>query len=438
MKESDKQASPPRESRTLSRVALGALCLLVLVYFGLQLRDYLVDPFSTAAAAYTKVEETVSANGWLIRAEQVLPGEGSGLLRLTRQEGERVSQGGTVAKVYADQASLDRQTELDRLDERIEQLRYAAEESLSGVASLRLDSQIQDSLLSLRRAVEGGALAQAESEISQLRSLVLKRDYSRGDGTDAAAELAELQAQRKTLAAQGANSVRTLTAPKSGIYSAVVDGYETVLTPESLDTLTPSALSALTADSAVSSNVGKLITSDRWYYAAALPDDDAADLTEGQSVTLRFSKGAADDLPAEVWRVGESENGRTLVILSGREYLSELTLLRHQSASIILKTTEGLAKLFMSEIKAIFMKSLPNKLAAAVVKKDLGAFKRKFDSAEYGGALLLGTKKPVIKAHGSSDAKAFYNAIRQAISCCENNIIGEMESQLAVETAEAE
>ena len=342
MKESDKQASPPRESRTLSRVALGALCLLVLVYFGLQLRDYLVDPFSTAAAAYTKVEETVSANGWLIRAEQVLPGEGSGLLRLTRQEGERVSQGGTVAKVYADQASLDRQTELDRLDERIEQLRYAAEESLSGVASLRLDSQIQDSLLSLRRSVEGGALAQAESEISQLRSLVLKRDYSRGDGTDAAAELAELQAQRKSLAAQGANSVRTLTAPKSGIYSAVVDGYETVLTPESLDTLTPSALSALTADSAVSSNVGKLITSDRWYYAAALPDDDAADLTEGQSVTLRFSKGAADDLPAEVWRVGESENGRTLVILSGREYLAELTLLRHQSASIILKTTEGI------------------------------------------------------------------------------------------------
>ena len=298
MKNSDKQASPPRESRTLSRVALGALCLLVLVYFGLQLRDYLVDPFSTAAAAYTKVEETVSANGWLIRAEQVLPGEGSGLLRLTRQEGERVSQGGTVAKVYADQASLDRQTELDRLDERIEQLRYAAEESLSGVASLRLDSQIQDSLLSLRRAVEGGALAQAESEISQLRSLVLKRDYSRGDGTDAAAELAELQAQRKTLAAQGANSVRTLTAPKSGIYSAVVDGYETVLAPESLDTLTPSALSALTADSAVSSNVGKLITSDRWYYAAALPDDDAAGVEEGQSVTLRFAKGAAAALPA--------------------------------------------------------------------------------------------------------------------------------------------
>ena len=108
------------------------------------------------------------------------------------------------------------------------------------------------------------------------------------------------------------------------------------------------------------------------------------------------------------------------------------------TGNIILKTTEGLAKLFMSEIKSIFMKSLPNKLAAAVVKKDLGEFKRKFDSAEYGGALLLGTRKPVIKAHGSSDAKAFYNAVRQAISCCENRIIGEMENQLAAETVEAE
>lgn len=106
------------------------------------------------------------------------------------------------------------------------------------------------------------------------------------------------------------------------------------------------------------------------------------------------------------------------------------------TGNILLKTMEGLATLFMGELKAIFMKSLPNKLAAAAVKKDIKGLKKQFDSAEYGGALLLGSRSPVIKAHGSSDAKAFYNAIRQAISCCENNIIGEIESQLAVQTEE--
>ena len=88
------------------------------------------------------------------------------------------------------------------------------------------------------------------------------------------------------------------------------------------------------------------------------------------------------------------------------------------TGNILLKTMEGLVALFMGELKAIFMKSLPNKLAAAAVKKDIKGLKKQFDSAEYGGALLLGSRSPVIKAHGSSDAKAFYNAIRQAISCC--------------------
>ena len=106
------------------------------------------------------------------------------------------------------------------------------------------------------------------------------------------------------------------------------------------------------------------------------------------------------------------------------------------TGNILLKTMEGLATLFMGELKAIFMKSLPNKLAAAAVKKDIKGLKKQFYSAEYGGALLLGSRSPVIKAHGSSDAKAFYNAIRQAISCCENNIIGEIETQLAAQTEE--
>lgn len=108
------------------------------------------------------------------------------------------------------------------------------------------------------------------------------------------------------------------------------------------------------------------------------------------------------------------------------------------TGNVILKTTEGLAKLFMGEIKNIFMASLPNKLAALTVKKDLADFKKQFDSSEYGGALLLGVRRPVIKAHGSSDAKAIYNAIRQAVSCCENNIIGEIESQLVPESGAEE
>ena len=108
------------------------------------------------------------------------------------------------------------------------------------------------------------------------------------------------------------------------------------------------------------------------------------------------------------------------------------------TGNIFLKGLEGAVALFMSELKGIFFSSLKNKLAALAVKKDVGKLKKQFSSSEYGGALLLGVRRPVIKAHGSSNAKAFYNAIRQARSCVEKNIIGEIEEQLSRELVEEE
>lgn len=91
--------------------------------------------------------------------------------------------------------------------------------------------------------------------------------------------------------------------------------------------------------------------------------------------------------------------------------------------NLMLKLYEGMGKFFSGELKAIFKNGAKNKLAAAMVLKDINNFKKKVDYSEYGGAPLLGTARPVIKAHGSSDAKAFYNAVRQAKLFTETKVI---------------
>ena len=65
-----------------------------------------------------------------------------------------------------------------------------------------------------------------------------------------------------------------------------------------------------------------------------------------------------------------------------------------------------------------------------MVMKNVKDFKKKVDYSEYGGAPLLGTAKPVIKAHGSSNARAFYNAIRQAKQFTETNVIDEITTAI--------
>ena len=101
------------------------------------------------------------------------------------------------------------------------------------------------------------------------------------------------------------------------------------------------------------------------------------------------------------------------------------------TGNIALKLIEGTANTLFKLIKGILYKSLKNKLAALTIKSDLYSLKTMMDSSEVGGALLLGVNKPVIKAHGSSDAKAIKNAIRQAKSFVENDVIGKISEGLS-------
>lgn len=101
------------------------------------------------------------------------------------------------------------------------------------------------------------------------------------------------------------------------------------------------------------------------------------------------------------------------------------------TGNIALKLIEGTSITLFKLIKRILYKSIPNKLAALIIKKDLYSLKSMMDSSEVGGALLLGVSKPVIKAHGSSDAKAIKNAIKQAKAFVEKNVIGSISDNIS-------
>lgn len=101
------------------------------------------------------------------------------------------------------------------------------------------------------------------------------------------------------------------------------------------------------------------------------------------------------------------------------------------TGNLVLKMYEGVAKVLLSGIKDAFMKNTLTKLSYLGVKSSLKDMIKQFDYKEYGGAVVLGVKKPVIKAHGSSDAKTFKNAIKQAVRFLENDLISQIEERFA-------
>ena len=100
------------------------------------------------------------------------------------------------------------------------------------------------------------------------------------------------------------------------------------------------------------------------------------------------------------------------------------------TGNVLLKGTEGVIKYMMKALKGVFYKSTVNKLAAGVLKKDLTEMKKSMDVNEVGGTALVGISKPVIKAHGSSNAASFFAAIRQAVAFANSGIIEDITEHI--------
>lgn len=100
------------------------------------------------------------------------------------------------------------------------------------------------------------------------------------------------------------------------------------------------------------------------------------------------------------------------------------------TGNLVLKTYEGVAKAIMNKVKELFTKNAKSKIAAALVMNDLKKMTKELDYNEYGGAPIMGTCKPVFKAHGSAKAKTLKNAIRLTKDYVNANVIEEIANSV--------
>ena len=328
-----------KRSSPLMKILPIAVLAAVLFYFAVQLYNYLSDPVSTTLVTEGQAEDTIALNGWLLRDEEVLPAQ-SGTLSRERQEGDRVGVGQVLATVYADDGALQTVSQIETLELQLQQLQFALTSYLDPDAALKLDTSITGDILTLRQTLTGGDYTAADSDIAQLKAAVLKRDHPYTSQEEIETEIKAVEGQISSLKAS-LSGAATVTAKAAGTYSAVCDGYETVLTTAFLEDVTPGKLARL-QPAGTESSMGKLIYGDTWYYVVSLPEEQAAQLKALGTVTLRFAKGFDQNLRMQVTDVSAAENGQAAVTLSCRKYLAQTTLLRHQAADVILRTYEGL------------------------------------------------------------------------------------------------
>ena len=334
-----------KQGKPVITVAIAAIAVALVIYFGFYVAKVFSEPYTTALAYTYTSNDSAEAVGILVRQETVLPAQ-TGIVDVTRSEGEKVGVGQSVAQVYRDSQAQNNQADLEALADQIQLLEYSSDGG--GVDSAaKLDENILQAVTALHAASGVGDYNQLEDQARTLKSTVLKRGYVYGNGLGAeelSQKLNDLKSQYAALKQQTSSSTSSVRAPQSGVFSTLVDGYETAVTPQTVFQLTPSSLSALLAGQGkeTGGGMGKLITSTRWYFAAALPVSVAERLKEGSTATLRFSGDFDQDIDMRVDQIGEAEGDKSVVVFSTDRYLSQTTLLRQQTAELIFNSWSGL------------------------------------------------------------------------------------------------
>ena len=333
-----------KQGTLFTRIMMTGMFLMVCAYLIFSALRSLDDRTYTVTTYTHTVDDAAETTGLLIRAETVVTGGTAAIVDVLPDQGEKVRAGSVVAYLYQDESALDRRRQLRTLLLEEEQLMYALQGE-TGTDAERLDQSIVDAMLGLRSSAAYGDLTGLEEQALSFKSLVIRQGYDGDTGVEElTAAISALEGEIESLQSAAAQDTAYVTAPCSGTFSAMADGYETLLFPDMLESLTADSLRQLMEQDTAAPDgaVGKLITSSRWYFAATVPEAVAQRLAEGGSVTVRFSRDWSGEVSMKIERVDEAQDGACLVILSSTRSLADTSMLRKQTVDIIFDSVTGI------------------------------------------------------------------------------------------------
>ncbi len=333
-----------KQGSATSRVVSIVLGMFLCAYIGYQAWRSLYNPVRTVSAVFAEVDDSVQLDGYIVRNEKNIAGSyDSGVLEMNMYEGERAASGSAVAVVYADEASALKSRNISELDEQIDRITTLYSQSGETYDLNAINNSISEYTCRINDMIQDGMLHNIDDRVEELKLETMLREYIYRDKSELIAVIDELKAEREKLG-RASSVKKRIYAPRAGYFSHSTDGFESVLNTDLLENATPKEFLNICESHAIPDNgaVGKLVESNKWYFASVIEEDAAKRLKVGKSMVLKFQEKSLPDVTAEVWRISEPEDGKRLVVFECDTHISDFTKVRKATVQAVIKTYSGL------------------------------------------------------------------------------------------------
>lgn len=340
------------------------VCLIAVVFVAHQVYSSAYKPITTASAEYYTAVEGFNISGIVIREEKIITADTNGVLHFTVADGERAAKNGIIANIYSDANASVTVNRIEQLKTRIADIEEMQGYNDVEAADINLaNNKVDNSLNTLLRGIASGDFSRVEADSAELLTNISRRQMITGEQTDFSARLDELKSELESLNASLPQPIGSIKTDESGYFVSSVDGYETVLSCENIDAVTPEYIESLKADTTPQDAIGKIVSGYTWYIASEVSISDSLKYKQGDNLTLKTTLKSTPQLDVTVEKINTSQSDDTAVIIFACQQMnSELAAIRKCNMTIINNTYSGLkiptkALRFQNEQTGVFVRS---------------------------------------------------------------------------------
>ena len=325
----------------IKRMLIALLAAVMLTFVGVQVYMVFFNNYRTQVATSWVMGNSVTTKGLLIRDEEVIQAQHSGYYDYTIENGSKISGGEEIAKVYQSADDLLKMKQIEQLTETQRILSSVSAGNITNPDTL--NNQIYTLICQMNKNFSLGDFSSMTTYKTGLLAYICRREASVGEEISFDEEVASIQSQIDQLQSSvGSYSVEN--AVQSGYFVSGTDGYESTLTPDSLDSLTIDTVNEILSLEHIETeenSFGKVVTDFDWYVAIVVNQKDPAWLAEGKTVSVSFNGLMENSIQATVQRQS-TQGDKCLVILRCSVINSDLVGLRTQSVTVSSANQSGI------------------------------------------------------------------------------------------------
>ena len=325
-------------------VLKGFVILLIAVFAVHQAVSSLYKPVKTETAVFSDMSDGLNITGVIIRNETLISAGDSGVLHFIIGDGNRVAKDGVIANIYDSESASIILERIDSVNGKIADIEEMLSYNNLEAADLdMINAKVHQNLNNLIICGGNGNYDAFSDKSDELLSAYNRRQAAMGETADFSAQLTALKTEKDQLAASLPAAKGTLRAEKSGYFVSKADGYETVLTCENPESITPEYLNGIKAETVGENTVGKIVSDYEWYIAAEVSVNESLNFKEGDALTIYTSVKSYPKLPVTVKKINISESsGGAVVLFACNDMNSELASMRTGPMTVVKKEYSGL------------------------------------------------------------------------------------------------